>query len=504
MPARDDPSINLDKEVRLLTELGSDLVYEYRFKPVRGFTYVSPSASRIIGYSPEEHYADPDLGYTILHPDDREQLKDLAGGATSWDVPLRFRWIHKDGHVVWTEQRNRPITDESGEIVGIEGVARDITDAVLAEEALHHNEARLRRINELFSSLGTDPETNIHTIVEETCAVFGAACSLYNVLGDESESLVTWSGSQLPPDYSYNDKPDGHICYEATIKGGTRPVVINDLDGTEYNDSDPNVRAYGLRSYLGFPVIIDGETRGSLCIVDTKTRDFRDADVHIIATLAKGIQLEEQRRSGLRRIEALLEEKEVFLAEMSHRVKNDMALVRSLLALQADQSTGSETREALEEAERRIAVMEQIYARLHATGEVRMVAVDELIHGLVGDLRATTIPGDCMVKLDVDRFSVPTRITVAIGIIINELVTNAVKYAGLSRESCCVGVTVRRAADSVRIVVHDDGLGYPEDVLSGSRSGYGLTIVRALASQYRGSCKLSNGPGATTEIEMRL
>lgn len=504
MALRGDPRNSIETEVRLLTELGSDLVYAYRFKPQRGFTYVSPSASRIIGYSPEEHYADPDLGFRILHPDDRHQLENLAGGAISLDEPLRFRWIHKDGHIVWTEQRNRLITDESGEIVGIEGVARDITDAVLAEEALHHNEARLRRINKLFSSLGTDPVNNIHTIVEETCAVFDAACSLYNVLEDESESLVTWSGSRLPPDFSYSDAPDGHICYEATIKGGNKPIVIDDLDGTEYVQSDPNVRNYGLRSYLGFPVIIDGKTRGSLCIVDTKTRDFRDADVHIIATLAKGVQLEEQRRAGLRRIEVLLEEKEVLLAEMSHRVKNDMALVRSLLALQADQSDRKETRDALEEAERRIAVMEQIYARLLSTGEVRMVAVDELIHGLVEDLRTTTIPRDCTVKLDADRFSVPTRVTVAIGIIINELVTNAVKYAGFDRDACCVSVAVRRAAESIRIVVHDDGGGYPEEVLSGSHSGYGLTIVRALASQYRGSCKLSNGPGATTEIEIRL
>lgn len=250
--------------------------------------------------------------------------------------------------------------------------------------------------------------------------------------------------------------------------------------------------------------MIAGTPRGSLCIVDTMTREFRDVDIHIIATLAKGVQLEEERRTALRRIETLVEEKEILLAEMSHRVKNDMALVRSLLSLQANQSTGEETQKALAEAEHRVFVLEQIYARPHRTGELRMIAVDELVQGLVADLQATTIPGDCTVKLEVDRFSIPTRITVAVGIIINELVTNAVKYAELDREKCFFKISVRRDSTSIQITTGDDGPGYPHDILDGSRSGYGLTIVRALVTQYQGRCSLRNDPGAITEVGLHL
>ncbi|MGQ9800532.1 MAG: PAS domain S-box protein [Candidatus Saccharicenans sp.] len=122
---------------RLLAENAKDIIYRIRFQPEPGFEYVSPAAMTITGYSPEEHYADPALGYKLVLPEDYPILKDLTEGKIS--NPIVLRWKRKDGQVIWIEQINVPIYDDSGRLVAIQGIARDITERKLAEEALRQS-----------------------------------------------------------------------------------------------------------------------------------------------------------------------------------------------------------------------------------------------------------------------------------------------------------------------------------------------------------------------------
>ena len=121
---------------RRLAENAVDLIYRYEFIPERHFTYVSPAAITITGYTPEEHYADPDLVIKLVHPADRSKLESITYGKQLPLEPLVLRWIRKDGTVIWTEQRNVPIYDDAGNLTAIEGIARDITDRKRAEDAL--------------------------------------------------------------------------------------------------------------------------------------------------------------------------------------------------------------------------------------------------------------------------------------------------------------------------------------------------------------------------------
>ncbi|NTW58139.1 MAG: PAS domain S-box protein [Nitrospirae bacterium] len=141
-----------EEKFRRLAENAVDLIYVYRLFPERKFEYVSPSATDITGYSPLEHYANPDLGFQLIHADDRGKLADIAAGKMDPLRPLVLRWIRKDGRVIWTEQRNIPIMDESGRIVALQGIARDITDRVKIEEKLRESEKFLQTV------IDTEPE----------------------------------------------------------------------------------------------------------------------------------------------------------------------------------------------------------------------------------------------------------------------------------------------------------------------------------------------------------
>jgi diguanylate cyclase (GGDEF)-like protein len=89
----------------------------------------------MIGYTPEEHYADPELWRKIVHPDDRHLIDKVLRQPES---PITIRWLRKDGTVIWAEPHNKPIYDEAGELVAIEGISRDVTERKILEEQLEH------------------------------------------------------------------------------------------------------------------------------------------------------------------------------------------------------------------------------------------------------------------------------------------------------------------------------------------------------------------------------
>lgn len=121
---------------RRLAENAVDLIYRYRFVPTRGFEYVSPAATAMTGYTPEEHYADPDLGLKLVHPDDRPLLEAFMQAPVEVNTSFTLRWMRKDGTVLWTDHRIVPVRDEAGNIVAVEGIARDITDQMRARMQL--------------------------------------------------------------------------------------------------------------------------------------------------------------------------------------------------------------------------------------------------------------------------------------------------------------------------------------------------------------------------------
>jgi PAS domain S-box-containing protein len=155
-----------EQRFRRIAENAPDLIYRYRFVPAPAFEYVNPSATAMIGYTPEELYADPDLWPKLAHADDRALLEHLKKSPPTGITDLTLRWIHKNGTIIWTEQRIMPIQDEAGNVVTIEGVARNISERKQAEQALQESEKR-------FHEALRESEERYRTLVERmTDAVY--------------------------------------------------------------------------------------------------------------------------------------------------------------------------------------------------------------------------------------------------------------------------------------------------------------------------------------------
>jgi two-component system cell cycle sensor histidine kinase/response regulator CckA len=134
-----------EERFRRLAENAQDVIYRFRVHPDRAYEYVSPAASRITGYTPEEAYANPDLARETVHPDDLARLVE-EGQLEQGGSATVYRWIRKDGETVWVEDRHTLVSDEEGRVVAIEGVARDITAQKRADEELRASEASFRAL----------------------------------------------------------------------------------------------------------------------------------------------------------------------------------------------------------------------------------------------------------------------------------------------------------------------------------------------------------------------
>lgn len=175
----------------------------------------------------------------------------------------------------------------------------------LAEEEKQQREQAEQALDEMrhflfdyFYLLGPDPKKNMSIVVSTLGKVLGSAVALYNRM--ESGSLKTWCIDNEPEGYQREDSPDGHICYDMTIRQNNnvcnlKAVKLNNLEGTKWEKLDSNVSQYGLKSYLGFPVDLEGSVVGSLCVVDTEIRRFSDVEMYIIQAFASAIRLEEER-----------------------------------------------------------------------------------------------------------------------------------------------------------------------------------------------------------------
>jgi PAS domain S-box-containing protein len=458
-----------------------DLIYRVRFHPTPGFEYVSPSSTAITGYSPEEHYADPDLGLKRVHPEDRHLLESSM---RSPEVPLVLRWYRKDGGLIWTEQHNRPIYDKAGNVIAIEGIARDITERKLAEEALKQNEEQFRLLAEKTSDLVClhEPDGR-YLYISPSCR---------RLLGYEPEDLLGTDPYDL-----FHPEDLERIRYEAHEKA---------LDGQGAISVTYRIR----------------KESGGYTWFETLTEPILDESGEVVRLQTASRDVSERKRAE----EALAEAARVraeFLAEVSHELRTPLTVIRGNAEVGLELDRHCEHEEVLREILRESSTMSRMVEDLlflarseSAAPPFRMepVDVEVLLAGLerrAGALAAehdatldTTLLATGLVRVD------PARVEQAI----LALVDNAVKYGP---EGQRVILCSACSEGELRVDVEDRGPGIPETELphiferfyrlaevEEPGSGLGLSIAQTIAEAHGGRIEAQSQLGEGTRMSFVL
>lgn len=198
-----------------------------------------------------------------------------------------------------------------------------------------------------------------------------------------------------------------------------------------------------------------------------------------------------------------LREKETLLKEIHHRVKNNLQIVSSLIQLQAASLTSEHDQLLLEETQQRIRTMAQVHELLYRSDRLSSIEMKEYLERLLDELSSAYYETRLQVNItmDIDPIEVSLDMATPLGLIFNEAVTNAFKYAFNDRTSGSLKISLKRLPTcGRRMMIADDGPGLPEDWQERAKTSLGFTLIETLVQQIKGHMEINSETGTSISI----
>lgn len=284
-----------------------------------------------------------------------------------------------------------------------------------------------------------------------------------------------------------------------------KPVISNHLENEQRFRTSGLLKQHGIRRAMNVILQGDGKPFGVLEVDSRAEDEFLEHDLAFLQGAANilGMAIERERRET--ELTAALERQQFLLKEMNHRVKNNLALVASMLNLQARDNGNPELTVQLNEAANRVAAIGKFYDQLAYGADVEQMDIGQYVRVICKALNESV--AHCEIVIDVvDGFFVETDRAIAIALIVNELITNAAKYAYAKEAGGKIYVKVSRDnPDAFSIAVRDEGAGLGPNFDFQKARGLGMRIVTTFAKQLAAEVAIHpRNPGTEFVISIPL
>ncbi len=282
-------------------------------------------------------------------------------------------------------------------------------------------------------------------------------------------------------------------------------LVPDATKDVRFNGNPLVTRENGLRFYAGALLKTeDGQSIGTICVLDTVPRTLTKKQIESLRRLARQVMAQLEMRRLLRAKRDLNDELEIRVAELTterdrsammgreidHRVMNSLQFISTLLAMQSRAATISEVSAQLDAAAQRVATAACVHRHFYIDETIQTICALKYSLRLAADLQSMIGPA----KISVDGAPTPiaTTLVMPLGLIMNELVTNASKHGGTKISLC-----ITAEGSGVRFTVADDGPGLPDGFDPSARKGLGMTVVNALLQQTNGTMNFETSSKGT-------
>ena len=221
----------------------------------------------------------------------------------------------------------------------------------------------------------------------------------------------------------------------------------------------------------------------------------------LLVLLYKTVQ-SNKRKNNL--LEIKNKEKEFLLKEIHHRVKNNLEIVSSLLALQSEQITDRKVRDAMQKSQHRVHSMSMIHQKLYQGKSLSVIEMKDYFTNLSNYIIDTfDAENQVTVDCDMDKLELDVDMAVPIGLIVNELITNSMKYAFPNGEDGKVSISLTEKNDHLLLEVSDNGVGKPLSIGENEGTGFGTQLISLLTKQLEGKMSLEVKNGTSVSFEFQ-
>ena len=370
--------------------------------------------------------------------------------------------------------------------------------------------SRLVHLGQSLLAIGTggDPTRRIGIAGKDQIAYIGAAIN--GMLDAQAKSTEQLRASERRIEAFLDAVPDAifRVTRDGTILDARSPrrlpllEAANDLVG---RDAEMILSLYSFLS----PELFDKSISATEAALDTGVPQMlafhvdaesgrRWYEERFVASSEKEVIVLVREVTDLKQAEEA-RRKEVLLKEIHHRVKNNLQVISSLLALQAGAAKDPHTRSLLHESRNRVHSMALIHEKLYQSADERGVSFNTYVRDLAAHLRHSYAGNSDAVKLEiaVEEITLDMDVLVPCGLIINELLSNALKYAFPEGRTGTIRIRMQKDQRTLTLTVSDDGVGLPAGVDVAAPVSLGLRIVNSLVSQLHGTMAVGPGPGAS-------
>jgi PAS domain S-box-containing protein len=426
-----------------------------RHSPEGIYLYASPASRTLLGFRPEELLGTSLYGY--IHPDDVDRIRttDREAGIVLSQGTASYRIRKKDGSYTWFESTakivHHPLTGRAQEVIA---VSRDVSDRRLTDDTL-------RRYEFIASTAG-----EFITLVNRQYVYEAANDAYCQARGKTREEIVGKAVAEIW----------GQEVFDQTIKNYLDQCFAGNIVRYEqwfdFGSEEPRCFEVHYSPYRND----QGEV--THCVVVS----------HDVTA----------RKQAEEKLQTSLHEKETLLKEIHHRVKNNLQVISSLLNLQSNSIESRETRELVRESQNRVRSMALIHEKLYQSENLAEVNFAEYLRNLTRDLFRSYGAGGVALKLQTEEIRLDVDTAVPCGLIVTELVSNALKYAFPQGKGGDLHISFAQISrERLALTVTDNGIGLPKEIDPRNPKTLGLQLVGMLVNQLHGTLDVVADGGTT-------
>ncbi|MEM9217548.1 MAG: PAS domain S-box protein [Cyanobacteria bacterium P01_F01_bin.150] len=454
----------LQLELHLLENILETVLAGYWDWDIPGnYEYLSPGFKRMFGYEADELPNSPETWQTLIAPEDLPKalacLEDHM--RTKGQIPYynEVRYRHKNGSTVWVLCSGEVIEwSTNGEPLRMIGCHIDIT------------------------KLKTEKELQQKALIFENS-------SDGIIMTDLNGRITDWNGA--------SETMFGYTKEEVL---GRSPSILHLLNDAQTLTRQIVARVQQEGKWQGEVNFVRKDGTEGTC--ETIVAPLNDQVGNIIATLSVNRDIT-ARKAKEAEIQASLTEKEVMLQEIHHRVKNNLQIVSSLLNLQARRTQFQHLTNILTESQSRVRSMALLHEKLYCSSNLSQIDFGDYVIDLTRTLLRTYRNHEVAINLnlDIEQIYLTLDIAMPCGLIINELVSNALKYAFIGKTEGVVAIQMVAEQQEHRLTIRDNGVGVSPDVDINQGNSLGFQMVHTLVRQLSGTIEIQECGGTLILIQ---